>query len=146
MAYYNLQFYYHQNPSNKNKRSWNHKLGTTLFVTNILVHLLNGSKDQLEILNLNEPEFKFSILQELNSNRRASEFGFAVQVQIDQKQIIIETSKEQEIDNCPTLKLEQTSDILKQEIYIIFLCELISQIVQFQEELSRIKSRVNGGE
>ncbi|CAD8045047.1 unnamed protein product [Paramecium primaurelia] len=75
MGDYNLQFHYHQNPSNSIKRSWNHKLGTTLYVTNKLVHLLNGNKGNLEILKQNESEFKFSILQELNINRGVSEIA-----------------------------------------------------------------------
>lgn len=50
MADYNLQFNYYQIPSSSIKRSWNHKLGTTLLVTNKLVHLLNGNKGHLEIL------------------------------------------------------------------------------------------------
>ncbi|CAD8206171.1 unnamed protein product [Paramecium octaurelia] len=77
MADYNLQFQCLQNPAKSIKRSWNHKLGTTLLVTNKLVHLLNGNKGQIQILKQNESEFKFSILQELNINKGVSDIGFA---------------------------------------------------------------------
>lgn len=59
---FNLQFQYYAKSLTTIKRSWNHKLGTTLMVTNKLVHLLSGFKDHLIISEYEGSVFKFSIL------------------------------------------------------------------------------------
>ncbi|CAD8124308.1 unnamed protein product [Paramecium sonneborni] len=116
---FNLQFKYHANAQNQIKRCWAHKLGTSLLVTNKLIHILNGNKGYLEIDNEFDKEFRFSILQELNINKGLTDIGFGslssdrseMNLLINQQDHIDEIQEETEQIGCEPksqeIKIEQ---------------------------------------
>ncbi|CAD8119672.1 unnamed protein product [Paramecium sonneborni] len=117
MADYNLQFQYHLNPSHSIKRCWIYKLGTTLFVTNKLIHLLNGNKGYLEINKQIENEFRFSILQELNINKGISEIGFG-SLSSDRSEINVLINQQDHVDEIQEENEQIEIEPKRQEIKI----------------------------
>ncbi|CAD8206228.1 unnamed protein product [Paramecium pentaurelia] len=137
MGDYNLQFQSHQNLLKSIKRSWNHKLGTTLFVANKLIHLLNGNKGYLQILKQEEFEFNFSILQELNINKGVSDIGFG-SLSSDRSEINLIINQQDHMDEIQEVSDQIGDEPQSQEIKI----EQIKHIRNLKQIIAQPQSQV----
>ncbi|CAD8108472.1 unnamed protein product [Paramecium primaurelia] len=137
MGDYNMQFQFHQNLLKSIKRSWNHKLGTTLFVANKLINLLNGNKGHLQILKQEEFEFKFSILQELNINKGVSDIGFG-SLSSDRSEINLILNQQDHMDEIQEVSDQIGDEPQSQEIKI----EQIKHIRNFKQIIAQPQSQV----